>query len=429
MSVYPVEYKRNGKKAIKFRVQIKRKNFTFDEYFDNQQDAEKKNDEILYQLKHGNIKTLSFKELGQTPTLEQLLEDYFEQVCMKIGTDHLGYELTVKGNKNRLTRIIPNTLLFDIEARKPSRADIKFINPDKNSTSMQVRMGDILITSFNKEKWLIKEYIEARRAGCGYIDNGETRTLKGVSDSTIKKEISLLSQAFTYANELYDHLDEAIFNPVLLLSKNEKPKKGRPKKTKLTDKQMEEILEYFKMRANQEAYFVHKIGYTTGLRKTEILMGFTKENITYKDDGTSIMNIPFTKNTKEIFVQLDREVTSFLKGKKYNEKEQRFFFMTAWNLQRYIEDCRKQSGITEWSFHDLRRKSISNMILGNNSSAHLVASELNLSIQSIEPLLRQKRILEIIDKMKQGTLPTDEEISLLHNHSTQRQTNGYFSKD
>lgn len=51
MSVYPVEYKRNGKKAVKFRVQIKRKNFTFDEYFDNQQDAERKNDEILYGLK------------------------------------------------------------------------------------------------------------------------------------------------------------------------------------------------------------------------------------------------------------------------------------------------------------------------------------------------------------------------------------------
>lgn len=420
MSIEKVTYKKGNKEETKYRVRIKRKNLSHDEYFDTLKEAEIKNTEILLKLKQGIIPTLTAKEEATIPTLEMLCDRYFEEVNKKIGKDHLGYEFTVKTNENRLKNVIPNVLLHSIGARKSTKKEIKFINPEKNSFDSSIRFGDILITSFSADKFLIKEYIEARRGI-------SSRTGKPLADSTIKKELTLLSQAFTYANELFeDVMDESIFNPVLMLSKNEKPRKAKPKKSKLQEGDKETILEYFKLRRNQEAYFVHKIGFETGLRKTEILMGFKKENHTFKN-GYSIMTIPFTKNTKEIMVQLDEEITEYLKSKKYNDDEDRYFFMTAWNLQRYIEDCRKQTGIQNWSFHDLRRENITNLILGSDDSAIKAAAKANLSVASIQPILQEKKMMEIFAKLQEGQRLSDEEIMLLHNHSTASMTERYFS--
>lgn len=420
MSIEIVSYKKGNKEETKYRVRIKRKNYSHDEYFDTLKEAEIKNTEILLKLKQGIIPTLSAKEESTIPTLEMLCTEYFEKVNKHIGKEHLGYKFTVKTNENRLKNVIPNVLLHDVAARKSTKKEIKFINPEKNGLSSSIRFGDILITSFSADKFLIKEFIEARRGI-------SARTGKPISDSTIKKELTLLSQAFIYANELYeDVMDETIFNPVLMLSKNEKPRKAKAKKSKLQEGDKEDILEYFKLRKNQEAYFVHKIGFETGLRKTEILMGFKKENHTFKN-GYSIMTIPFTKNTKEIMVQLDEEITEYLKNKKYNDDEGRYFFMTAWNLQRYIEDCRKQTGIKEWSFHDLRRENITNLILGSDDSAIKAAAKLNLSVASIKPIIQEKKMMDIFAKLQQGQRLSDEEIMLLHNHSTASMTERYFS--
>ena len=62
-----------------------------------------------------------------------------------------------------------------------------------------------------------------------------------------------------------------------------------------------------------------------------------------------------------------------------------------------------------------------------DDSAIKAAAKANLSVASIQPILQEKKMMEIFAKLQEGQRLSDEEIMLLHNHSTASMTERYFS--
>ena len=77
MSIEKVTYKKGNKEETKYRVRIKRKNLSHDEYFDTLKEAEIKNTEILLKLKQGIIPTLTAKEEATIEDMTTTKTEFF----------------------------------------------------------------------------------------------------------------------------------------------------------------------------------------------------------------------------------------------------------------------------------------------------------------------------------------------------------------
>lgn len=179
--------------------------------------------------------------------------------------------------------------------------------------------------------------------------------LMQVSEGSVLLEMSFLSCVFNYAvNELYI-LDS---NP---MSKVSKPSKAPPRNRRITPKEEQKILTWFRYSLGEEPDTCRKqVGWCflfalqTAMRRGEIL-AMTPQHI-----HSTHVHIPNSKNGTSRDVVLNS--TARLMLSKVNPLEGRLFNIRLDNFNLIWRRMREQSGIHDLHFHDTRHEAISRMV-------------------------------------------------------------------
>jgi len=182
------------------------------------------------------------------------------------------------------------------------------------------------------------------------IQSFNLKTNKPLSTSTVRLELSLLSNFFDICRIEYGYCDK---NPVANVRKP-KPAPGRERR--LTNREHKLILRYAHNFSNKELYAIIVLALETAMRQGEIL-GLRWEHINLK---SRIAHLPDTKNgakrdiplsnkAKEVFVKL---------GVKTSGK---VFGYTSEGIKSTWRFMIEKLGIENLHFHDLRHEAVSRL--------------------------------------------------------------------
>ncbi|MEM8519446.1 site-specific integrase [Janthinobacterium sp. CAN_S7] len=176
------------------------------------------------------------------------------------------------------------------------------------------------------------------------------RTKKPLSASTVRLELSLLSNFFDISRIEWGFCDD---NPV----KNvRKPKPPRGRERTLTPREERQILRYSFAHSNPDLYSIVVVALQTAMRQGEIL-GLLWENVNLK---LRIAHLPETKNGSKRDVPLSIKARDALirLGVKSSGK---VFTYTSNGIKSTWRFMIKSLGIEDLHFHDLRHQAITNL--------------------------------------------------------------------
>lgn len=176
------------------------------------------------------------------------------------------------------------------------------------------------------------------------------RTLKPISTSTVRLELSLLSSFFDIARIEWGLCDD---NPVKNVRKP-KPAPGRDRR--LTPREDRQILRYCFGHSNPEFYSIVVLALETAMRQGEILK-LQWEHINLK---TRIAHLPETKNGSKRDVPLSIKARDAIirLGVKSNGPLMRYSANGIKSTWRFMI---KKLGIENLHFHDLRHEAVSRL--------------------------------------------------------------------
>jgi len=176
------------------------------------------------------------------------------------------------------------------------------------------------------------------------------RTQRPISASTVRLELSLLSNFFDIARIEWGLCDD---NPVKNVRKP-KPPPGRDRR--LTPREERQILRYCFGHSNQEFYSIVVLALETAMRQGEIL-GLRWEHLNLK---TRIAHLPETKNGSKRDVPLSFKARDALirLGVKSNG---RVFKYTANGIKSTWRFMIQKLNIENLHFHDLRHEAVSKL--------------------------------------------------------------------
>lgn len=149
-------------------------------------------------------------------------------------------------------------------AKKPLRnaieSYVKTRTPQKAGRLQETRLAQKIL------KWPLAErpFADIKKAEISALVR--EREAAGKSGSTIRKELSFLSQVFIHTCD-QEHLD-LHHNPFLGV---QKPDNNPPRDRRLTPDEERKLRRYFRMRENPEMRFVFFLSRKTGLRRSELL--------------------------------------------------------------------------------------------------------------------------------------------------------------
>lgn len=182
------------------------------------------------------------------------------------------------------------------------------------------------------------------------VQSVNPKTLKPLSASTVRLELSLLSNFFDICRIEYGYCES---NPVTNVRKP-KPVPGRDRR--LTNREHKLILRYAHNFSNKELYAIIVIALETAMRQGEIL-GLRWEHINLKSriahlpdtkNGTK-RDVPLSNKAKEVFVKL---------GVKTSGK---VFGYTSEGIKSTWRFMLEKLDITNLHFHDLRHEAVSRL--------------------------------------------------------------------
>lgn len=176
------------------------------------------------------------------------------------------------------------------------------------------------------------------------------RTLKTLATSTVRLELSLLSNFFEIARIEWGICDE---NPV---SKVRKPKPPPGRDRRLTPREDRMILRYAHNHVNQELYSIIVIALESAMRQGEIL-SLTWEHLNLK---SRIAHLPDTKNGSKRDVPLAIKARDALIRLGVQPKGRVFHYTSAGLKSSWRFMLRKLS-IENLHFHDLRHEAVSRL--------------------------------------------------------------------
>lgn len=176
------------------------------------------------------------------------------------------------------------------------------------------------------------------------------RTQKPISTSTVRLELSLLSNFFDISRIEWGLCDD---NPVKNVRKP-KPPPGRDRR--LTPREDRQILRYCFSHSNLEFYSIVVLALETAARQGEII-GLRWEHINLK---TRIAHLPETKNGTKRDVPLSIKARDMLirLGVKSNGPVFRYTSNGIKSTRRFMI---KKLGIENLHFHDLRHEAVSRL--------------------------------------------------------------------
>ena len=176
------------------------------------------------------------------------------------------------------------------------------------------------------------------------------RTLKKLATSTVRLELSLLSNFFEIGRIEWGICDE---NPV---SKVRKPKPPPGRDRRLTPREDRLVLRYAHNHVNAELYSIIVVALESAMRQGEIL-NLTWENLNLK---SRIAHLPDTKNGSKRDVPLAIKARDALIRLGVKPKG-RVFHYTSAGLKSSWRFMLGKLGIENLHFHDLRHEAVSRL--------------------------------------------------------------------
>jgi integrase len=170
--------------------------------------------------------------------------------------------------------------------------------------------------------------------------------LKFVSGSTVNRELSIISHAFTIAIGEWGF--DLSNNPVTLIRK---PREGKPRDRVLTDSERDGLIASCGDCANPWVLPVVVFALETAARRGEILAlrwdGVDLENSVAEVNGkTGSRKIPLSPACKAMLVQLPRSIDGAV------------FPITIEAIKQAYQRAVRRAGIIDFTFHDLRHDAL-----------------------------------------------------------------------
>ena len=230
----------------------------------------------------------------------------------------------------------------------------------------------------------------------------DQRLAAGKANNTVRLELALLSHLYTIAIKEW-HLG-LTSNPALCIRK---PSPGRGRERRIEPDEKQRLLAAVNAHSNPMLGWIVGIALETGMRRTEIV-SLTLDQLELKQ---RIVLLPDTKNNTPRIVPLNRKATELFKAALNNplrpgDTDLIFFGNPGRDGQRrpyqydpIWQDIKKQQGIENLHFHDMRHEAISRLVESGLSDQSVSAISGHKSMQMLKRYshLRAKTLVAQLD--------------------------------
>ena len=423
-------YKFEQAGKTKWRVQVNRQGIKVNKVFADETEAKIYEKKIIEEINKG-LGNNTFDLENVEPSLRELFEQYYNQIVVKKNKNHPNYLYNLSNHKARLLSTLPKVKVLLTE-NSIYHKEYKLVS-GKFKYDKEYEIGDFIVSSIDIN--VILAYIESRR-------NSK------ISDGTINRELNYFSVAFKFIPQLFQHITYKIQNPVELITPQQYPKPAKPRKKVIAEKEIELISEHLAtVPKNKQPYIVFYCCMSFGCRKSEAI-NILWENIDWENQNIWLQ---WTKNGQPRNMPVNADFLEMLEkhiGKKENGK---VFSLTQYSLRQaweralvqlnlYGEVISKEDSEEEIErkkavnknrpiFHTLRNRFITNHLNKQSNSQIVNAENLGVSVRTLENYTEEIQLLEILKKIKNGQIPTDEELMLLVGHRGKAMTQRYYAKE
>ena len=196
------------------------------------------------------------------------------------------------------------------------------------------------------QRYPISHRIMATIRSKDIADFRRQREEEGCSGNTIRLDFAMLSKLFNYARS--DWGMESLQNPVQLAAK---PRPGKARERRLEDGEEKKILESAKSPFDD----IIRFALETAMRREEIArMEWKHVNLRARS-----VFLPETKNAEARTVPLSPIALEILKTLPKHEGSELVFGVDKEKITYAMKDIRKETGIEDLRFHDLRHEATS----------------------------------------------------------------------
>ncbi|HDL4241807.1 TPA: site-specific integrase [Mannheimia haemolytica] len=185
----------------------------------------------------------------------------------------------------------------------------------------------------------------------------EARLKRGLKGSSVERDLSILSNVFTYCLKRWGYISE---NPMIGVIH---PNKVPPRKQRYSQEDIDKILEVSKYRedikrSNAQLAAAMLFAIETAMRAGEI-SGLTWDNVNFEK---RIAHLPMTKNGSSRDVPLSSKAIEILKRLETIKKDNSVFQLPQGNgLSARFFELKEKAGLSYLNFHDTRREALSRL--------------------------------------------------------------------
>lgn len=240
----------------------------------------------------------------------------------------------------------PDTLFVDVIRRYQRE-----VTPTKRAIKHENNRINKLIANHG---WLVDKYISD--VTTEDLEHYIKLLLENVKESTARREISIISNIFTYAYERWKYITQ---NPTVGLIM---PSNAKPRTQRFSDEDIEKLVEFSGYRdgikgLRQRVAAAMLFAIQTAMRAGEI------SNLTWSDVSFEKRTafLPLTKNGSSRTVPLSKEAIRILKQLEEIKSDDSVFGINSQIIDRQFRAMRKNTGLLDLHFHDTRREALSRL--------------------------------------------------------------------
>ncbi len=193
-----------------------------------------------------------------------------------------------------------------------------------------------------------------------------TRLGDGIAGSTVKKELSFISEVYNFVRRKL--MMYAVNNPVPDV---DKPKCARGRTRRLTADEMKRLMHHLSTTGNPEMFYVFSVAMETGLRKSELLR-LRWEDISFDTRLAEVEQArkgrhPESMPSRRCFALTEHAVTLFgaFRAASGRKADGCVFKVTPNAIDMATKRAREAAEISDWRFHDCRHEAASRLIAAN----------------------------------------------------------------
>lgn len=425
MGIEAIKVKKAGRKKVEVRWRMRiRKTlrggfvFTRSGYYETKELA-KAAEEIALESINSPEKMRRLVALSNQPILSKLLEKYHDEYTVKKAPT------TAVAEKNVLLKVIPNVIIpfADIDSADCVTTSFNPMFLYLNSTNVwePEKTGEY---DWSKATIGITPVGQIRKGHL--IAYMKVRKDSGISSGTIKKEIQAISSAFNRMGVLYPQCG-ALPNPVNLLSKDERPRSGKPRERVPMDAERKLLLDAASKLKRPEMLAIIRLELSTALRRAEVL----RIEWQHIDEEKRLIYIPKTKTGRARWVPLNDDALAVMTslGKKETGK---LFNLSAAGVNTAWTRLLAKTGLkgADLTMHDLRHAAITEWAGKGMNVPQIAALSGNADLRNFEHRHGPKlAAFAMARKLQDGGTLNLKDLQSISGHETLKMLSVYLNLD